>query len=191
MTATPDATRIEGRIRRAIAVAGLLALAACGRAPEPQAPSAGDGWREFQGSWIATGTRHTINLGADRRASVVSLSGSMVLTGSSGPGAGFRAEAIALGDTATGVVGRAVWTDERGDQAWSEFRGDGTATGARIAGTFVGGTGRYTGATGTYEFTWQYVLEAEDGTVQGRAVGLAGRVRLGSPPTVPTTQGAK
>ena len=178
-------------MRRAIAVAGLLTLAACSRAPQPQAPSAGDGWREFQGSWIATGTRHTINLGADRRASVVSLSGSMVLTGSSGPGAGFRAEAIALGDTATGVVGRAVWTDERGDQAWSEFRGDGTATGARIAGTFIGGTGRYTGATGTYEFTWQYVLEAEDGTVQGRAVGLAGRVRLGSPPTVPTTQGAK
>ncbi len=112
----------------------------------------------------------------------------MVLTGSSGPGAGFRADAIALGDTATGAVGRAVWTDERGDQVWSEFRGDGTATGARIAGTFIGGTGRYAGAIGTYEFTWQYVLEAEDGTVQGRAVGLSGRVRLGSPPT---TQGAK
>ena len=29
------------------------------------------------------------------------------------PGVGFRAEAIALGDTATGVVGRAVWTDDR------------------------------------------------------------------------------
>ncbi len=82
-----------------------------------------------------------------------------------------------------------MWTDEHGDQAWSEFRGDGTATGARITGTFVGGTGRYAGATGTYEFTWQYVLEAEDGTVQGRAVGLAGRVRLGSPPAPTTPEG--
>lgn len=187
MTTTRHAMRFAKRIRRLIVVAALLTLAACSRAPEPPAPSSADGWREFQGSWIATGTRHTIKLGAERRASVVYLSGSMVLTGSSGPGAGFRAEAIALGDTATGVVGRAVWTDERGDQAWSEFRGDGTATGARIAGTFVGGTGRYTGATGTYEFTWQYVLEAEDGTVQGRAVELAGRVRLGSP----STQGGK
>lgn len=107
----------------------------------------------------------------------------MLLGGPSRPGVGFRGEAIAFGDSVTGVVGRAVWTDEHGDQAFSELSGTGTTTGARIEGIFVGGTGRYSGATGSYAFTWRYVLEAEDGSVQGRAVGLSGRVRAG--PTAP------
>jgi hypothetical protein len=78
------------------------------------------------------------------------------------------------------MVGRAVWTDAHGDQAWSELRGEGTATGNRIVGTFVAGTGRYAGVTGNYEFSWRFVLESEDGTVQGQSVGLKGRVRGGS-----------
>ena len=77
------------------------------------------------------------------------------------------------------MIGRAVWTDDRGDQAWSELRGEGTATGNRIAGTFIGGTGRFTGITGDYAFTWRFVLETEDGTVQGQSLGLKGRVRGG------------
>ena len=60
------------------------------------------------------------------------------------------------------------------------MRGEGTSTGNRIVGTFVGGTGRYAGATGEYTFSWRFVLEAEDGTVQGQSVGLKGRVRVGT-----------
>lgn len=86
-------------------------------------------------------------------------------------------------DTATGMVGRAVWTDEHGDQAFSELRGEGTAENNKITGTFVGGTGRYAGAQGTYEFSWRFVLENEDGVVQGESMGLKGRVRAGSPQT--------
>ena len=56
----------------------------------------------------------------------------------------------------------------------------------RIMGTFLGGTGRYAGVTGGYEFSWQYVVEAEDGTIQGRATGLKGRFRVG-----PAPEGAK
>ena len=93
-------------------------------------------------------------------------------------GTGFRADVLALSDSATGLVGRAVWTDDKGDQVYSELRGDGTAARNRIEGTFLGGTGRYAGATGTYEFSWQYLIESEDGTVQGRATGLKGRVRV-------------
>ena len=61
--------------------------------------------------------------------SIVDLTGSMLLAGPSRPGVGFRAEVIALGDTATGMVGRAVWTDEHGDHVYSEIRGDGTVDG--------------------------------------------------------------
>ena len=123
---------------------------------------------------------------AARRSRI--CNGSLLLAGPSRPGVGFRAEAIVLNDSATGMVGRAVWTDERGDQVYSELRGEGTATGNRIVGTFLGGTGRYAGATGTYEFSWQFVLETEDGTVQGQSVGLKGRVRVGAPPATPARE---
>jgi len=176
----------SGALRRAglqpaAALAVLLALAACTPAPTPALPAAAQGeWREFQGTWTAAGSRHVIGLGHDRQASVADLSGSLLLAGPSRPGVGFRAEAVVLNDSTTGMVGRSVWTYERGDQVFSELRGEGTATGNRITGSIVGGTGRYAGATGTYEFSWRFVLETEDGTVQGQSVGLKGRVRAGA-----------
>src|SRR5262249_6207873 len=136
-------------------------------------------WHDFQGMWTAAGTRNIMLLGGDRRAAVSSFNGSLVLAGPSRPGVGFRSEAIVFSDTVTGMVGRAVWTDEHGDQAYSELRGEGTASNNKIIGTFVGGTGRYSGATGSYEFSWRFVLENEDGAVQGQSLGLKGRVRVG------------
>ena len=169
---------------RGVVLAVVLAAAACGPAVEPSksVPAPGE-WREFGGSWNAAGTRHTIPLGPDRRASIIELSGTMLLAGADRPGVGFRSEVIALVDSATGLVGRGVWTDENGDQVWSELKGDGTAAQNHIAGTILGGTGRYAGATGTYAFSWEFVIEAEDGSIQGRAIGLKGRVRVGKPAT--------
>jgi hypothetical protein len=74
-------------------------------------------------------------------------------------------------------LGRAVWTDEHGDRLFSRLKGESLATGKRIVGTITGGTGRYAGLEGEYSFTWQYVLSAEDGAIQGRGVRLQGRVR--------------
>jgi hypothetical protein len=157
-----------------------LVVTACEPVAESPTPSAASGeWREFEGSWNAAGTRRTIPLGAERKGSIVELRGTMLLSGTGRPGVGFRSEVIALSDSATGLLGRSVWTDERGEQVFSELIGEGTAARNRIAGTILGGTGRYAGATGTYEFSWQFVIEAEDGSIQGRAVGLKGRFRLG------------
>ena len=136
-------------------------------------------WREFEGSWNAAGSRRTIPLGADRRGAIIDLRGSMLLSGPERPGVGFRSEVIALVDSETGLRGRSVWTDERGDQVFSELTGEGTAANNRITGTILGGTGRYAGATGSYEFSWQSVIEADGGSIQGRADGLKGRVRFG------------
>jgi hypothetical protein len=164
----------------ALALALTLPLGACGPAAEPPKPTAAAGeWREFEGSWNAAGNRRTIQLGADRRASIIELRGSMLLAGAGRPGTGFRSEVIALVDSATGLVGRGVWTDERGDQVFSELKGEGTAAQNRITGTILGGTGRYAGATGDYAFSWHSVMEAEDGSIQGRAVDLKGRVQPG------------
>jgi hypothetical protein len=140
---------------------------------------ASDEWREFEGSWNAAGSRRSIPLGAERRGAIVNLKGTMLLGGAGRPGVGFQSEVIGLVDSETGMVGRSVWTDENGDQVFSELKGEGTAAKNRIAGTILGGTGRYAGATGSYEFAWRFVLEAEDGSIQGSAVGLKGRIRPG------------
>lgn len=166
-------------------IVALLAVAArgCTQAPQPQ-PRLPDSqaWHEFEGTWTAAGNRHVMHMGSDRQSSIANLEGSLLLAGPSKPAIGFRAEAIVLNDSASGMVGRAVWTDEHGDQAYSELRGEGSATKNRIVGTFLGGTGRYAGAMGSYEFSWRFLLESEDGTIQGQSVGLKGRVRVASPP---------
>jgi hypothetical protein len=172
-------TRLTRRaIGSAIVVGLALAANACERKAEPPTTTSTE-WREFAGSWNATGTRRAIPLGADRKASTIDLRGTMLLSGAQRPGVGFRAEVIALVDSATGLVGRAVWTDEAGEQVFSDLKGEGTKEQNHIVGTIIGGTGRYAGAIGTYEFSWQFVIESEDGSIQGRAVDLKGRFRLG------------
>jgi hypothetical protein len=110
-----------------------------------------------------------------------------MLYGTSRPALGFRAEAIVLNDSTTGLTGRAVWTDETDNHVYSELRSEITPTGNRIVGTFVGGRGRYEGATGSYEFSWRFLLESEDGIVQGQSAGLSGKVRLVPAPGGPGT----
>jgi len=95
-------------------------------------------------------------------------------------GVGFRAKAIGFSDNLVGMQGRCVWTDEHGDKVYSELKGEWVGTGNHIVGTFLGGTGRFTGVTGEYSFQWKYVVESEDGAVGGRAVNLKGTARFGS-----------
>src|ERR1700761_465380 len=146
--------------RRSFLFLVALILAGPGAASPAPAASASEysAWHEFSGTWTAAGSRQNISLGGDRRASVADYSGSLMLYGSSRPALGFRAEAVVLNDSATGMIGRAVWTDETDNQVYSELRGETTPAGNRIIGTFVGGSGRYKGATGTYEFTWRFLL---------------------------------
>jgi len=175
-----------------LALTVMVGVAACAEKPPQTArqPTA-DGWGAFEGSWTASGTRHTLHLGGTHQASIVKVSGSMLLGGESRIGVGFRAEVIGLSDDVQGLVGHAVWTDERGDQAFSTLKGERVGKGNRITGTFTGGTGRFEGATGEYEFQWQYVIETEEGTIQGRAIGLKGRYRLAGSAEPPRTEAAR
>ena len=177
---------------RLITLATAVLLAACSESPESSRPTSDvAGWHEFQGSWVATGSRRAIPLGGGRYAALVDLTGTLLLGEGSSLGTGFRAEAVALNDSATGLVGRVVWTDERGDQVFSAIEGQGVAKGQRFTGTFIGGTGRYAGANGSYELSWQYVVEDEEGTVEGRAVGLRGRVRFATTGRTSPTEGER
>ncbi len=182
LTRVPNLARKRGgdapRCRFLLCLA--FAAAACGPATgSPQSAAASGGSLEFEGSWNGVGSRHTISLGKDRLGSIVNLKGTMLLKGPGRPNVGFQSEVIGLTDSATGFQGRSVWTDEHGDQVFSELQGEGTAANNHIAGKILSGTGRYAGTTGSYEFSWQWVMEGEDGAVQGRAVDLRGRVQPG------------
>ena len=163
--------------RRPFLLGLAFAAAACGPAESPRSAAAPGQSLEFVGSWNAAGSRHTISLGENRLGSIVDLRGTMLLAGPGRPGVGFHSEVIGLVDSATGFQGRSVWTDEHGDQVFSELRGEGTAARNHITGTVLSGTGRYAGVTGSYDFSWQWVMDGEEGTIHGRAVDLKGRVR--------------
>jgi hypothetical protein len=157
---------------------GVLALTAVEGAartrlqtPPPQE------WRAFDGAWSATGRRQTLPTEGARGAATIQLSGSVVLANASGLSRAFHAEAIAYDNGSRLAGGRAVWTDTRGDRVFSELRGETLATGRRIAGTITGGTGRYDGIAGDWELSWQFVVETDEGDVQGRAADFRGRYR--------------
>jgi hypothetical protein len=172
---------VFSRARQWVALATLLLAVACSQ-PTVLAPGAipASEWHTFEGNWSASGTRQTINLETNHRASIFDFTGSLVLTGDRGLGVGFRAKAIGFTDSLTGMQGRSVWTDENGDKVYSELKGEMVGTGKRITGTFLGGTGRFAGVTGEYSFQWKYVVESDDGTLSGRSVDLKGRARVGS-----------
>ena len=181
-----------GRIARsvrAIASGPALALvlgAACGGpAARTRDVPAADEWLPFSGSWTASGTRTALDLEAAHWAAILHMNGSLVLAGEKRPGVGFRAEVVGFTDSLTGLVGRSVWTDERGDKVFSELKGVWVGAGNHVTGTFLGGTGRFVGATGEYEFQWHYLHTGEDGAVAGRTTGLKGRVRLAAGAPVP------
>jgi hypothetical protein len=149
------------------------------------------GGHTFEGIWSATGTRQTINLEANHHASIFDLTGSLILAGNQGVGAGFQAKAIGFSDDLVGMQGRCVWIDEHGDKIYSELNGERVGTGNRIAGNFLGGTGRFAGITGEYSFQWKYVIESEDGSVSGRSVDLKGIARFGPKASRPDGEQSK
>ena len=156
-------------------------MAACGRTESPKPVLVAGEWREFEGSWNAAGNRRTIPLGAERKGSIVDLSGTMLLAGPGRPGVGFRSEVIALVDSETGLVGRGVWTDEHGDQVFSELKGEGTAAEKPHRGDDPGRHGPVCRRDGFLRVLLAIRDRVGGRSIQGRAVGLKGRVRLGQP----------
>jgi hypothetical protein len=172
--------------QRLVAVSGmavllvvLVGVAGTTTALSGQQAAAADDWRTFEATWSAAGERHALPADEGRIAVIVRLSGALVLRTGDGLSRGFRAQAIAFDDGRGAGVGRAVWTDDRGDQVFSDLAGQPAQTGRRVSGSITGGTGRYAGLTGSYAFTWDYVLPSDDGRIQARAVAVTGRFRPG------------
>ena len=134
----------------------------------------------FEGTWSATGQRQILQTDAGYSAVTLQLSGALMITTGAGLSSGFRGEVIGFDDGAGLIAGRAVWTDNRNDRIFSGIYGDAlTSSGRSMRGTITGGTGRYAGFTGEYQFRWQNLITTEGNVVNGRAVDLRGRVRAG------------
>ena len=170
-------------MRTAPFVLSVLMLTSAGGVTSRAQQTSSEEWRAFSGTWSAVGRRQTLPTEGARAAAISQLSGAVVLSTPGGLSGAFRGEAIGFDDGNQSGSGRAVWTDTRGDRVFSVLNGERLATGHRITGTITGGTGRYAGLTGDWELTWQFVVETEDGEVQGRAADLKGRFhRTGTRP---------
>jgi hypothetical protein len=167
------------RAMTAFAAVCSVAAALAAQAPVPAPQAAPGDWRTFEGTLSATGQRQSIPTESGRPAVTLQLSGPVAITAGEGLRRAFRSEVVGFEDGAGLTVLRGVWTDDHGDRIFSALRGETVASGRRIAATITGGTGRYAGITGEYSFEWRYVVEAEAGTISGRAIGLRGRYRLG------------
>jgi hypothetical protein len=177
-------------MRRGLALAGVVTVVACAmvRADGPPArllattaaaasQSTAAPWRSFSGRLTASGRMETVLHEDGGVASTVRLTGTLVIVDGDGLSRGFQVDALGFDDGSGAGIGRAVWTDDRGDRLFSRLTGVATQSGRRSEGTFTGGTGRYAGLTGTYAFTWQYVMPGEPGVIQARATSVSGRVR--------------
>jgi hypothetical protein len=72
-----------------------------------------------------------------------------------------------------------VYTDSDGDKVFQTYKGTGGKLGEYTegVGTFVGGTGKYTGITGDRKWTYTELPSAAEGTFQG-IVKIKGKYKL-------------
>jgi hypothetical protein len=167
--------------------AALLAAAAA--ATTLLAPAAAaEEWRPFSATWALGGTRTFLATEGERPASIVHATGSFVITRGEVVGRGFFGELIGFDDGAGLLVGRAVFTDEKGDKVFATLKAQPIASGRTATGTFTGGTGRWTGLEGDFTFSWKSVVASDGDEIHAFTVNVEGRARKGAlaPPPAAT-----
>ena len=150
------------------------------------APAAAEEWRPFTATWTLSGRRTALPTEGARPAAVVYASGSFVVIRGDTLGRGFFGEVIGFDDGGSVLVGRAVFTDERGDKLFATLRGQPLGPGRTATGMITGGTGRWVGLDGDFKVSWKFVVEAGDEDLHAMAVNVEGRARHGSPAPAPT-----
>ncbi len=165
-------------VRRRRSVVGCLAVLFCA---STVSLAALQNTGTFEGSWTVTGTAQTLNLGESRSASILRLRGTIVVQSTGGLARALQSDCVGLRleDGDTSGVGRCVWTDSDGDLVFSELTGALKGEFSEVRGLFVGGTGKYAGLEGSYEFRWRYFRGIEEeGTIHGYSASLTGSWKL-------------
>ncbi len=162
-------------------LAVLLALAAmpivAAKASRAQQEIARQG--TFTGRWDVIGKALKLEMGTERTVTAVRLEGAVVLEGGAeGLARGFRVQCLGMRDNKSGGAGRCVWKDRFDDEIWSEITTEDPDS-HESRGAIVGGTGKFEGMRGEFQFDWVFMLPAaEEGPVRGYTTGLMGSWRF-------------
>ena len=162
--------------RATLATFALVGLVRFAPAQQP----AGD-WRPFTATWTLSGDRALLPTEGDRPSSIVHLTGPLTLTSGQGLGRGLLGEVIGFDDGGTLLVGRAVFTDDRGDKIFCTLKAEPIGADRKATATITGGTGRFEGLEGGFALAWQYVVSPESGELSARTVDVQGRTRTKAP----------
>lgn len=136
---------------------------------------------EFNGTWIANGTRTNFPFSADRKIYTFSLSGHVNLQTSLGKEKDYWSDCVGLSDSTTGIIARCVWEDLDGTELYLTLQSEKWQEATPFTGNIVGGSGRLQGIVGELSFTWSsfIVLQEESGsTASGQTLDLRGSYQI-------------
>lgn len=136
---------------------------------------------DFTGVWIANGTRQVLPFGPNRNFYTFKLSGHVNLKEPIGGELDFWSEVIGISDSKTGTEARCVWRDLDGRKLFIELKTDHMKSKGLVMGTIVGGTEKFTNATGTLSFKWSsfsFYKDDNRSTVSGQTYDLTGNFQL-------------
>ena len=159
-----------------------LALAGLPPAGARDEPAAGTRVAALHAELVGFGPPQVVAVEGGGQAAVVEVSGAVVLTNPGGLSLGFHGLAIGFDDGEGLSLGRSVWTDENGDRVFSRLRGEPLQTGRRVEGTSRAAPGATPASRANTPSPGNTSFPRRRDLVQGRAVGLSGRVRRAEEP---------
>jgi len=154
---------------------GILLLTAVPVA-ESQAGEVGD----FEGSWVANGTRKLFPFG-DRKVYTIEISGHVSLRTELGKKKNYWSTCVGFADTVTGMAARCVWKDLDGPEIYITLKSDRMQTDDQVTGSIVGGTDHLEGINGDLSFAWLTVTvqkEAGVESVTAQTLNLTGTYQV-------------
>lgn len=158
---------------------GLILLGASG--PDLAAAElAKEGTFSLRDAW--SGTVEGLSLGETRSVYIYMFKG--VATNDAGEGLLHNTSMNCMGmgrsvRRATKDHGSCVYTDVDGDKIFDEWKDEGTlGVGGKGTGSLIGGTGKYAGIEGSYEYERVSLRPAAEGTFQGYTTRVEGTYKL-------------
>ena len=136
---------------------------------------------EFDGTWVANGSRIEFPFSPDRKIYTFKLSGNVSLKTTLGNKSNYWSECVGFSDTSSGVVARCVWKDLDGSEIYVALKSKELHEGGQVVGTIVGGSNRLKGISGDLSFGWFSFIVQKDGDksmMMGQTLDLKGTYQI-------------
>ena len=162
-------------LRLSLAVMITLTVATFISAQKASAEQSGS----FNGTWIASGQRQTLDFVEDREVGTFELTGHVNLQDEVGQEKDYWAECVGLSDSVAGSTARCVWQSMENEKIFIILEGRPFKKGVKVTGEIVGGTGNLKGIEGKFAFTWFSVFTNKNqGIFTGHTKDLTGSYRI-------------